>query len=96
MRPGVSLALLAMSNQVNANQLRRWIHLHDHRHAEASAAATLLSMTLALPEPSAPAATCTPGVAVTIEAGGAVLRVQDGAPAATLRTVLACVRCTAA
>jgi hypothetical protein len=53
-------------------------------------------MTLALPEPSAPAATCTPGVAVTIEAGGAVLRVQDGAPAATLRTVLACVRCTAA
>jgi transposase len=96
MRPGVSLAGLAMSNQVNANQLRRWVHLHGHRHAEVSAAATLLPVTLALPEPPAPAVTRTPGVAVTVEVGGAVVRVQDGVSAATLRMVLACVRGTAA
>ena len=28
MQPGISLAGLAMSNQVNANQLRRWVQLH--------------------------------------------------------------------
>lgn len=27
-QPGVSLAGLAMGNQVNANQLRRWVQLH--------------------------------------------------------------------
>ena len=29
MQPGMSLAGLAMSNQINANQLRRWVQLHD-------------------------------------------------------------------
>jgi transposase-like protein len=29
LRPGMSLAGLAMRNQVNANQLRRWVMLHQ-------------------------------------------------------------------
>ena len=93
MQPGVSLAGLAMSNQVNANQLRRWVHLHGPGRAEPSAGATLLPVTVAMHEPSAPAVLGrTTAVAVEVEVGGAVVRVHDGVSAATLRMVLACVR----
>jgi len=36
-QPGVSLAGLAMSNQVNANQLRRWVQLHGQQRPDPSA-----------------------------------------------------------
>lgn len=95
--PGVSLAGLAMSNQVNANQLRRWVQLHGEQRGEVSSAATLLPVTILssqMPRAAAGAAHRAAGVTVEIELAGAVVRVQDGVAAATLRTVLACLRST--
>jgi len=36
MQPGMSMAGLAMRNQVNANQLRRWVTLHRKRGLKAA------------------------------------------------------------
>lgn len=95
MQPGTSVAGLAMSNQVNANQLRRWVQLHGPHRANARAAATLLPVTVAMQEPPAPAVSRTAVVAVEIELGGALVRVHDGVSPTTLRMVLGCVRGTA-
>lgn len=90
--PGVSLAGLAMSHQVNANQLRRWVQLHGRHRAEPAAATSLLPVTIVVPQPPAVVAPVPPAVAVEIELGGAVVRVRDGVAPATLRMVLNCVR----
>ena len=89
-QPGVSLAGLAMGNQVNANQLRRWVQLHGKRSVAPAAAARLLPVTIAVPT----AVTPSPGVevAVEIELAGAVVRVRDGVAPSALRLVLACLR----
>ena len=89
--PGMSVAGLALSNQVNANQLRRWVQLHGKASAGTSSAATLLPVTiLAQTAPSVPERQL--AVAVEIEVGDAIVRVPDGATATTLRMVLACLR----
>ena len=93
--PGMSMAGLAMSNQVNANQLRRWVQLHDKRGVGPSAAATLLPVTVAAQDVPAPAVLDMAAAAVEIELAGAVLRVRHGVSPATLRMVLACLRGTA-
>jgi transposase-like protein len=90
--PGMSLAALAMSNQVNANQLRRWVQLHDQHRADSIAAATLLPVTVAAQETPASAALGMATAAVEVELAGAVVRVREGVAPATLRLVLACLR----
>ena len=93
-RPGMSVAGLALSNQVNANQLRRWVQLQGNAGPGSSPAATLLPVTVvAHAAPAAPARE--PTVAVEIEVADAIVRVHDGATATTLRMVLACLRGTA-
>lgn len=90
-QPGVSLAGLAMGNQVNANQLRRWVQLHGKRSVAPAAAARLLPVTIA----AVPTAvTASPGaeVPVEIELDGAVVRVRDGVAPSAVRLVLACLR----
>ena len=47
LQPGMSLAGLAMGNQVNANQLRRWVQLHGKRGDTPAAAARLLPVMIA-------------------------------------------------
>ena len=82
-----------MSNQVNANQLRRWVQLHGQQRPDPNVAATLLPVTVAMqPAPTVSRAAV---MAVEVELCGAVVRVHDGVSAATLRMVLACVRGTA-
>jgi len=93
--PGMSLAALAMSNQVNANQLRRWVQLHVKHCAGPITAATLLPVTVAVQEAPAPAALGMAAVAVEVELAGTLMRVRDGVAPATLRMVLACLRGTA-
>ena len=88
-RPGMSVAGLALSNQVNANQLRRWVQLHGKRGEVPCAVASLLPVTIAAAQPTAVAAPSA-GVAVEIEVAGAVIRVRDGVGASTLRMVLSC------
>lgn len=100
LQPGMSLAGLAMSNQVNANQLRRWVQLHGKSRAVSAAAATLLPVMIAAATEAAPATTLAApvkpvsGPAIEIELDGARLRVHAGVDAATLRTVLHCLRDT--
>ena len=91
LQPGMSLAGLAMGNQVNANQLRRWVQLHGKRGDAPAAPARLLPVTIA----AAPIAlTTSPSteVAIEIELAGAVVRVREGVAPSTLRLVLACLR----
>lgn len=90
-QPGMSLAGLAMSNQVNANQLRRWVQLHGKRGDSPAAVARLLPVTIA----AAPIAVTTSlgtEVAIEIELAGAVVRVREGVSPSTLSMVLACLR----
>ena len=87
-QPGMSLAGLAMSNQVNANQLRRWVQLHGKRAAGSGPAARLLPVSVVAQAAPTAAAPGKAGSAVEIELAGAVVRVRDGVALATLRTVL--------
>ena len=91
LQPGVSLAGLAMGNQVNANQLRRWVQLHGKRADAPAAAERLLPVTIAA-APMAVTASSGAEVAIEIELAGAVVRVRDGVAPSTLRLVLACLR----
>jgi transposase len=92
--PGMSVSGLAMSNQVNANQLRRWVQLLDKHGTVASATASLLPVTIAAQEAPAPAMEGMTTGAVEIELAGAVVRVREGVSPATLRMVLSCLRAT--
>ena len=46
LQPGMSVASLAMHNQVNANQLRRWVLVHQRRSAPAAQPSRLLPVTI--------------------------------------------------
>ena len=91
LQPGMSLAGLAMGNQVNANQLRRWVQLHGKRGDTPAAAARLLPVMIAA-APTAVTSAPRAEVAVEIELAGAVVRVREGVAPSTLRLVLACLR----
>lgn len=93
--PGMSVAGLAMSNQVNANQLRRWIQLDGQRGVQPKGLPTLLPVTVATQgvRPAA-APVSLPAAAVEVELAGAVVRVREGVSAATLQMVLNCLRAT--
>ena len=91
LQPGMSLAGLAMGNQVNANQLRRWVQLRGRRDDLPAAAARLLPVTIAA-APTAETSSPIAGVAVEIELAGAVVRVREGVAPSTLCMVLACLR----
>lgn len=90
--PGTSVAALAMNNQINANQLRRWMQLHSRRALLPATAATLLPVTIASPHDPLPAAAPRAPAAVEVELAGAVVRVPEGASAATVQMVLRCLR----
>ncbi len=88
----MSVSGLAMSNQVNANQLRRWVQLHGKRSAGSGAASRLLPVTVVArnaPTCTAPSDT---GGTVEIELAGAVVRVRQGVSPSTLRLVLDALR----
>ena len=93
-QPGMSLAGLAMGNQINANQLRRWVQLYGKRGDEPASVARLLPVTIAA-APTAVGSSPSAEVAVEIELAGAVVRVREGVAPSSLRLVLACLRGTA-
>ena len=92
LRPGMSVAGLAMRNQVNANQLRRWALLHRRCPKDASAAHALLPVTIAAQDVALPVPSRAGGTTVEIELAGAVVRVHDGVTLSTLRMVLEALR----
>ena len=91
MQPGMSVAGLAMSNQVNANQLRRWVKLHCDGMGGMTAS-QLLPVTIAERSTVPPTTTCSAGAPVEIEVAGAIVRVRDDVTPATLRVVLEALR----
>jgi transposase len=91
MQPLMSMAGLAMRNQVNANQLRRWVTLHRRGTCDVAAAVKLLPVTIAA-HGVVPTTTRSTGAPVEIELAGAVVRVRDEVTPATLRMVLEALR----
>lgn len=86
LQPGISVSGLAMRNQVNANQLRRWVKLRGLQGG--LAAAKLLPVTIAAPAAVYAMTGHSNGGSVEIEAAGMLVRVRDDAAPATLRMVL--------
>lgn len=93
LQPGMSLAGLAMGNQVNANQLRRWVQVHGKR-GDAHAAPVRLLPAIVAASPRAIAQSPRAEVAVEIVLAGTVVRVREGVAPTTLRMVLACLQAT--
>ena len=83
LRPGVSVARLALQNGLNANLLRRWVTLHLRKPG-------------AMPVPSAGFIPVAPlprrEATIEIEVGGATIRLQGPVEGAQLRLVLDCLR----
>lgn len=99
LQPGVSVASLAMHNQVNANQLRRWVLVHQRRVAPAPPPSRLLPVTIeaesepvatTAPTPPKPLGTVLSGIVV--HCAGFNIHVGSDAHEQTLRMVLAVVR----
>ena len=89
---GMSVAALAMTNQINANQLRRWMQLHSRQSTLPAAVATLLPVTIAAQPDAATADVPRVHTAVEVELAGAIVRVPEGVSATTLQMVLRCLR----
>ena len=91
--PGASVAAIALSHRINANQVRKWIVQHRAgRLATSNDAPVLLPVTLAAPAPpaarsSAASKVCPAGV-IEVEFDAARLRVRGAVDATALRTVL--------
>ena len=92
LKPDMSTAGLAMRNQVNANQLRRWVLLRC-AHAGAELLPRLLPVSV-VREAEQEVVKRQPTICVEIELAGAVVRVNDGVNAGTLRLVLDVLRDT--
>jgi transposase len=91
--PGMSVAALAMTNQINANQLRRWMQLHSRQSTLPTSVGTLLPVTItAQPDAALPGDGPRVPATVEVELAGAVVRVPEGASATTLEMVLRCLR----
>jgi transposase-like protein len=82
------VAGLAMRNQVNANQLRRWVMLHQRAWPALSQA--LLPVTIAPESVTAPKNLQCERVEIVV--ADVVVRVPTGTEATTLRTVLEVLR----
>ena len=92
MLPGMSVSGLAMSNQVNANQLRRWVQLRGKRGAGPATTTRLLPVTVVARDAPTCTATIDTSATVEIELAGAVVRVRDGVARSTLCLVLEALR----
>jgi transposase len=91
--PGASVAGVALSHRINANQLRKWIV--QHRAGKLNPRTSMLPVTIAPAGPllarseAAPRGTrgCTAGV-IDIELASARVRVRGAVDGAALRTIL--------
>lgn len=94
-RPGVSVAALAMRHEINANQLRRWMRL-DHLAPSSRSPAVLPVVLTPQPcgkEPAAAIPQSAPAsLPIEIEVAGALVRVHHGTEPAQLRMVLQALR----
>ena len=80
--PGVSIAAIALANQLNANLVRKWI---DQRKAAGPVPAQLLPVRIV---PSLPAAPCEASL-IEVQIHGARIQLQGDVHEKRLRAVLA-------
>ena len=85
LKPGVSLARVALHNGLNANVLRRWVTLHLRKGGSMPVPAASFI-------PVAPLPGRNPAALIEIDVNGATLRLQGPVDAAQLRLVLDCLR----
>jgi transposase len=91
--PGASVAAVALSHRINANQVRKWIV--QYRAGKLTAATSMLPVTIAPAGPLIAASAralrrmrgCTAGV-IDIELASARVRVRGAVDEAALRTIL--------
>lgn len=92
LRPGVSVAGIALAHGINANLVRKWIV--KHRRAEAAAKGSsiatpaLLPVTVQEKRPRSTARSTASGGLIVIEVNGARIELVGGVDAEALRTVL--------
>lgn len=84
LKPGVSVARVALQNGLNANLLRRWMTLHCRK----TGAGMPVPSTAFIPVAPLPRREAT----IEIEVGGATIRLQGPVEGAQLRLVLDCLR----
>ena len=84
--PGMSMANLAMRNQVNANQLRRWVMLHG-RSAAVEPSCEMLPVVVSTSQPRSVQAAVSP-LPIELAFADVTVRVPAGADAAALRLVI--------
>lgn len=96
LQPGVSVASLAMHNQVNANQLRRWVLVHQQRNAPVAAPSRMLAVTVqaepvaaSAPTPAKPLGAVS---GIVVQCAGVNIHIGPDAYEQTLRMVLAALR----
>lgn len=82
LRPGVSIAGIALANELNANLVRKWI---GKRASSAPVPARLLPVRI---EPQLPAAPCEVGL-IEVQVHGARIQLHGDVDAKRLRVVLA-------
>ena len=90
-KPGVSVAGLALTHGVNANQLRHWMrlqHLQEPTRLPAVVPVTISELPVR-PEPESATGPLAP---IEIEFAGAIVRVPTGVDERQLRTVLQALR----
>ncbi|MCK9192423.1 MAG: transposase [Nevskia sp.] len=89
LRPGVSVARLALTHQVNANLLRKWIKAHEASVTRTPSASAELLPVIPI---NAPAATrpSSPESPIEIVIGEATVRLRGAVDAQQLRTILDC------
>lgn len=85
--PGMSLAGLAMRNQVNANQLRRWVMLHSRSTAAEPSREMLPVVVSTMAQPASVQAAVSP-MPIELAFSDVTVRVPAGVDAAALRLVI--------
>ncbi len=85
--PGMSLAGLAMRNQVNANQLRRWVMLRERGSTLAPSQAMLPVVVSTVSEPMI-AKVASSSAPIELAFADVTVRVNAGVDAQTLRLVI--------
>jgi len=90
LRPGVSVSRLALTHQVNANLLRKWIKAHEAASAHAPSKSAGLLPVITVDAPAATASNAPPESPIEIVVGDATIRLRGAVDAQRLRTIFDC------
>jgi transposase-like protein len=90
LRPGVSVARLALIHEVNANLLRKWIKAHEAAAARPIPNSPELLPVIAVDAPATTPPSALPESPIEIVIGDATIRLHGAVDAQRLRTIIDC------